>query len=380
MKGRGAGRVLRCGATAILGLLAAGGALAGCTVSKVDSAAAVSLTGTVQDAAGNPVPGARVSMLKEADLGEFLTGATFALSTLGLACLVQHPPAFCARARTATSDASGHFTFHLKGSDTQGSVGNADNFDLAAAGTTVRFRVQQAALQIPPLRTWGASLDVTPAAGSSPIRVSRPSLPAAYGASPSYTLTFGDAGTQRPVWSVSPDPPATTVDPRVLEDRTGTLAVDARTTMAGPGTSFTFTYRSQQVPFAGQGPPPSRGDACVAGATGQPATALVPCRLTDGDLFTNVSLGSAGPTPVVHSSAAVDLGAVRPVSLVVVRGGSTPLQVQGSADAITWRTLGTTAGSPAAVSPAGAPPERYIRVQSPSGFDISGLTEISVWN
>lgn len=361
-----------------VGLLAS----AGCTASKLASDATVTLTGSVQDANGSPLANTRVVLLKEADFGEIFSGAVIALSTLGLSCLVGQPPSFCARAPHTSTDATGSFSFHLKGSDTQGSVGNADSFDVAAAGTNVRFRIQRTQLALPTLRAWGQPVSLSTAGGRA--TVVRPDLPAAYGGSPTYAVSFADATTAQPVWAVSPAQHSVSVDARVLEDRRGTVEADARTRQPGPDTNFDFTYRSQTAAFSGPGAPPSRGATCASGGPAQAPRPLQPCGLTDGDLFTSAPLprvaACASCTPPVLSEVTLDLGTLRPLSLVVVRGSDGPLAVEASVDSALWTPIGTLSGNPGAVTAPAGLHARFVRVRTSSGLGIDSLTEVSAWS
>jgi hypothetical protein len=353
----------------------------GCTASKVAPSAPIHLSGTVADAAGHPVAGAPLLLFKEVDFGEALVGLTVALATLGAACFLPSGPAVCARARKATSGPGGTFSFDLSGRDTQGSVGNADSFDLTAllpptpgaparAATTVRFRIQRTDLAIPTLRAWGAAIEVTN--GGAAIQVKWPSLPAqGYGSSAGYSVQFVDGATQQAVATVAGAKSGASVDPRWLEDRSGTTEVDASTREKGPDTNFVFTYRSQTAPFQGHASPPSRGAPCFASKANAAPTSVSPCRLTDGELFT--------PAGVSGDAVYLDLGRPAPVALVVVRGGSSVLAVETSADAKAWNPLGNTTGGFSPVAPTAATTARYVRVRSTSGLDLANLTEISVW-
>ena len=365
----------------LVGLVA--GVLAGCTASKLDRSAAVSLTGTVVDAAGAPLAGTRVVLLKEADLGEVFASLVTTLGTLGLACLAPQLPSFCSGVRRTTTDGSGAFSFQLKGSDTQGSVGNADSFDLAAAGTNVRFRIQRTSLAIPTLRVWNGAVSVS-GSSSGALQVRRADLPASYGGSPSYSVTFRDGVSQQAVWSVSPAASTVAVDARVLEDHSGLVSAEARVRQPGPDTNFDVTYRSQTVPFTGPGAPPSRHAPCSVSGAGQAPRPLQPCGLTDGALFTPAPLGSevacSGCSPPVLNVVTLDLGSVRPASFVVVRGAAGgPLAVDGSADGSAWVSLGTATGALSTLAPPGAPRVRFVRLRTSSSLAIGGLDEVSVW-
>ncbi|MDQ6613660.1 MAG: hypothetical protein M3083_02580 [Actinomycetota bacterium] len=351
---------------------------AGCAASTVAPSAPIHLSGSVADAAGHPVGGAPLLLFKEVDFGEALGGLTAAVATLGIACFLAHGPAVCARARKATSGPDGSFSYDLTGRDTQGSVGNADNFDLTAllpptpgsparAATTVRFRVQKTTLVVPTLRAWGTPIQLT--ARPSGIQVSWTSLPSGYGPAPSYAIDFVDGASPRAVASVADAAPGATVDPRWLEDRSGTTEVDASNRVSGPGTDFVFTYRSQTAPFQGRSSPLSRRAACFGSTGDQPAAPVNPCRLTDGDLFT--------PAGVPGDAVYLDLARPAPVGLVVIRGGSGFGVVESSTDAKAWNPLGNATGTFSPLK--AATTARYVRVRSTSGVNLGNLTEISVW-
>lgn len=365
---------------------------AGCTRSHIPSDATVQVTGSVVDASGSPVAGAKVALVKEADLGEVLGGLTVALSTLGLSCFVAHQPSFCARARKATADGSGAFSYTLSGSDTQGSIGNADTLDLTAVGpggasagsTTVAFTVQTTALALPALHLWGSTPSVSSQGGAHPTDVvSWPALPSSIDQSPTYGVRFLDGGAGAGPgldWAINGARPGASADARVLEDRSGTAEVDASTSRPGPDTRFRFTYRSASVPFHGPGAPPSRGAACLAQAAGAAPAPLHPCGLTDGNLSSTVVLSAgqcAACSPSPADAAIIDLGSARAVSLVVVRGATGLVAIEGSRDLSTWTALGSLDASPGSATVSGS--TRYIRVRSASGTSLAGLSEVSVW-
>ena len=52
-------------------------------------------------------------------------------ASLGTICLLNPSSANCGSVRMATTDAQGAFSFALKGSDTQGSLGHASTLDLS---------------------------------------------------------------------------------------------------------------------------------------------------------------------------------------------------------------------------------------------------------
>jgi hypothetical protein len=380
---------------ATVGVAAALGiSLPGCGgFSKLDPGAAVHVSGRVLAPDGTPAKGARVLLFKESDIGEVAVGLTFAIGSLGVVCLTPLAPSVCADARKVTTGSDGAYSFDLHGGDTQGSIANASTFDLAAlvpavAGggnvvSTVRFEIQRAELTVPDLRVWAAPPDVSTATPEPSVRW--PALPGdGYGASPQYTVRWLDGAGQHAVWAVGNATSGVHADARVLEDRSGTVEVDADTSMPGPDTDFRFTYSSQPVAFRGPaGAPPSRGSPCYAyGGDGKPV-ALSPCRLTDGDLFSAGGLQTgtcSGCTAPAHSAAYIDLGRVRPVSLVTVRGGASFMLVEGSNDGQSWVQIGNGSGALFAVTPRAGNQARYVRVRSSAGLDLSGLTEVSVWS
>jgi hypothetical protein len=355
---------------------------AACTASKLSANAQARLTGQVLDEAGSAVSGAQLALFKEGDLGEVAIGATLAVGTLGLACLTAQSPTVCAPIRKGLSGADGRFTFTLKGRDTQGTLNNADNFDLVVvkrrsgleppAVASLRFRIQRAQLQLPALRLWDGQLTL-----DSNGRATWPALPADYGGSPSYALRFNDSSGRGVVWSVPHASSGQRVDLRLLEDRSGTAEVDASVSLPGPDTTFTATYDSRGTPFSRTVPPPSRGAPCLASTASGQVAALHPCKLTDGDFFTPAQVGAGSGS--VDTAAYVDLGSSRSVALVVARGGGGPVTLDTSSDAQTWTFYGIGSGLLVDVASARRVVARYVRLRTTNNVDIGPLAEISVW-
>jgi hypothetical protein len=75
----------------------------------------------------------------------------------------------------------------------------------------------------------------------------------------------------------------------------------------------------------------------------------------------------------------VDLGRIRPVSLVVARGFGGQFLVEVSTDGTTFGTVATGSGQAYAVRPDARPRARYVRLRSPVGLDESLSSEVSVW-
>lgn len=359
----------------------------GCQFSKVSPDAAVHVTGRALDASGKPLAGAKVLLFKEADIGEVLFGAVIALGTLGTACLVPEAPAICHKAQSVTSGPDGRFAFDLKGSDTQGTLGTEAVLDVVFAdpragskstSTTVSFNARKSSVSLPDARLWNPSPRVSQDSGQ--VHVSWSSLPSGAGSKPSYSAQLFTSGQDLAFWSQPAQAGRADIDSRILEDKPATVAVGARTTLSGGSNAGTVhaSYTSTRAAVnATAGAPPSRGRPCapVTGATPVVGT-MSACGATNGDLATAARLHTS--TGIV-TGVAVDLGSVRPVRLVVARGVAGQFLVEVSADGSAWRVVSTSIGTAVAVSPAGQPEARYVRVRSASGLDESLLSEVSVW-
>jgi len=356
-----------------------------CTMSRLDQDEAVRISGRLLDEAGAPRPGAPVVLAKEVDLGEALFGVTVAVGTLGLVCLAEPGPAICSKSRRATTGPDGRFTFDLRGRDTHGLVGTASTFHLSARASvgpgdargpmvTARFDVQTPTRELPELRLWRPR--VTAAGG----RVEWTPMDPASGPPEGYAVSYFGDPARAPVWTVEGPSPAT-VDPRVLEDARGTVAVDAVVTHEPAGGRVRVTSRSAAVPWTGPaGAPPSRGAPCWSYASsGDTAAPLSPCTLTDGDFSGPVAGTPSDTSAGVRTAIAVDLGRSRPVSLVVARGCPADCTVETSADGRTWSAAGTGTGARFTVAPRAGATAHWVRVRSTSGVDVSRLAEISAW-
>jgi hypothetical protein len=361
--------------------------LAGCDFSHVKPQQTVVISGRALSATGAPLSHVQVHLYKEADLGEVIVGTVFSLGTLGAACLVPGAPSICRTGHLSTTNADGSYRFTLKGSDTQGMIGEASDLDVvfadpkggaAAASTTLRFKAQSATVRLPAARLWSAGLRAAGRAAARPAyRVSWHGLPGRDGTDPGYTVQLLDPSRGLPLWSQPASGTAAQIDARVLEDHAAAAAVTARAAL-GNGTEATYlSARSPVRPLAGAAP--SRHQPCLA-VTGTTALATfrqTVCRATDGD-FVSPSRLTATAGKVVTG---VVLELVRPqaVSLVVARGLAGLVVVEVSADGHTYRQVATGDGPTLAVSPPGRPVARYVRIRSPSGLDESLLAEVSVW-
>jgi hypothetical protein len=367
--------------------------LAACTASRVKPEANISISGSVHQANGKPVTGAKVALVREGDPGDvFIT-----VTTIGLACLGPNPrPTVCDRAQTTTTSGDGRFDYKLKGRDTQATFGTsavlailtameAKELEVDGSSITYRFHAQTEELSLP-LRMWEPVLAAR--TGSFGARVTFPRVPS--GVFPAeirrapvrYAIEFDR--DDEAVWRIPKATPNTRFDPRVLEDSTGTMraiagvsSVDVPDTL---GDEVAVALRSGTRAYASPlDAPPSRGKPCsVPDAEGNPVTQS-PCRLTDGafedDFRPVVCAGRSGCTEPPHESATVDLGATGPVDLIVVRGCFDSCRVETSSDAKSWRLAGVTSSELAAVSPTGAVRARYVRVSG----RVDRLWEVSVW-
>jgi hypothetical protein len=184
-------------------------------------------------------------------------------------------------------------------------------------------------------------------------------------------------------------------DARLLEDSTGTVAVEAyaRAMKVTPaeGTEIDLVWSTGRWPYAGAaGAPLSRGKGCFAYDAHGAAVAQAGCRLTDGDYHTafdpktETCAASSGCAPARHDRAVVDLGSPAPVTLVALRGCSQTCDVETSTDARTWRFVGSgsapddSEGGDVAVELASPVNARYVRVTDSGSVDR--LTEVSVWD
>lgn len=362
--------------------------VAGCTFSKVDPKATVTITGTAVGANGAPLSGAQVRVFTEADLAGVIFGGILALGTLGSICLLPDAPAICHKGHTATTNADGTFSLRIKGSDTQGLVGTEATLDAVVApkdattsdpSTTLSFTVKKTTVELPAARLWNAGARV---AQGTTIRLSWTALPAGYGDKPGYTANLYVPKQQAALWIQSTKSTHADVDPRVLEDVNATAAAGARTQLAGgTGTGTVHAnYLSGRLPVrATAGAPPSRHRPCTAvmGIADFTSAKQASCGATDGDLVQPARL--TGTDAAVVTGAVIDMGRPVPISFVVAHGIAGLTDVELSSDGTHYRQVGILTDSPAALAPPGHPVARYVRVRAPSGLDESLLYEISVW-
>jgi hypothetical protein len=329
-------------------------------MSKVDSNAAVTVSGTVQGADGKPLSGAQVVLVKEADLGEALVGLVAAASTAGVICLSSTPPTICARAHRITTGADGAYTFHLTGRDTQGLVGNASTFHLTAGvpdggpSVSARFSIQKSDVALPELKLWAPKLEL------SNIRALRATWPAL---DPTATerVVFFDGPGPEPVWVAEGKSPVA-LDPRVLEDVKGRAVVESDSTDENGGTTFRITHQSAGVDYGPLGAaPPSRGGSCTP----------TPCAATDGDLRAPSTPGPAGQEVVL------ELVPPQVPALIVVHNCAGDCKVETSITGNPWTLAGSSAKPYLAITPLTGPPVRFVRIRSST--NLSELAEVSIF-
>jgi len=362
--------------------------LTGCTFSKVDPKATVTISGSALAANGTALAGAQVRVFAEADFADLVFGGILALGTLGSICVLPDAPTICHRGHTATAGPDGRFTLKLKGSDTQGLIGTEATLDavVAAPGATqsdpstvLSFAVKSTTVQLPAARLWNAGQRVTEGRGA--ITVTWKALPANYGDEPSFSAQVFGQGQATTLWSQPAKNGRATVDARVLEDVDGAAAASARTRLSGVGTgSVHANYLSGRVPVRPTaGAPPSRHRPCsaVLGSVDLTANPQPTCAATDGDLSQPARL--TGKNAAVVTGAVIDLGKAAPITFVVAHGIAGMTVVEISTDGTHYRQVGILTDSPAALAPPGHPVARYVRVRAPSGLDESLLYEISVW-
>jgi len=368
---------------------------ASCTPSRVKPEANINVSGTVQRVGGKAVPGARLALTREGDVGDVI----LTVATIGFACLDRVAgPAICLDARFTKTGANGAFTYKLKGKDTQSTFGasavlsvttslDAKPNEARGSSTTYRFHVQTEKLNLP-VRLWEPAFDAR--TGAFGARVTFARLPA--GLAPSavgqgafgYTAEFA-RGTEI-VWRIGHARPGEVFDPRVLEDSTGTMRVIASASdlhvSETLGDQIAIALRSGARSYESPlDPPVSRGKPCSVTDDKGHRYPQTPCRLTDGTFSERfnptVCGGESGCVEPRHGEAIVDLERRTAVSLIVIRGCEPSCRVETSLDGRSWRLVSfVTEGEAAALPLTTARAARYVRV----GSSADALTEVSVWS
>lgn len=359
-------------------------AATGCSFSSVDPNADVHVSGRALDASGKPLAQAKVLLLKEADIGEVLFGSILAVGTLSTICYLPDPPALCAKARTATTDNDGRYAFELSGEDTQGTLGTESTMNVVFSGgqgkasTTISFTAKETEISLPDARLWDSRARASVGAGN--IGISWSALPATAGGKVGYSALLFEADGAAALWTQPASGTSAALDARFLEDRRGSVAVNARADLKGASGAgdVRANFLSPRLGVrATTGAPPSRGRRCApVTGTGPAVTGRFGrCALTNGDLDAPARLTGKG----VVVGATIDLGSRRPIRLVVARGFSGQLLLEVSDDGQSYQIVATGSGASVGLEPHTTTSARYVRLRSPAGVDQSLAAEISVW-
>lgn len=345
--------------------------LASCTPSQVDPDAEIAISGRFVDGDGAPLSEQPVGL--HVDPGpSILLWIPAIVASLGAACATD----VCGADHETTTDPAGRFRFDLEGSDVAGSLGEEVDLlaEVVGAGTVedqtgptgrVRFVVRSEMVELPEVALWEPEVGIAADGVSwTPVPSSQPDVT-------DYEVLFqGPSGV--PLWQAEARPEGLRVDPRILEDTTGGVAgvalVEPPEIEGLRGVELrtgTRRYRS------GAGGPVSRGARCRAIVEEGEPVPIDPCPFTDGDLVTAEGIvlpcpQDDAPCPTL-AGVELDLGADRPVELVVVRGCEGCRVAAG--DAATQLTTDAVAVPLEATT-------RTVRVTGP----MLDLREVSVWD
>ena len=359
--------------TALLLLLLA--LAAGCDEqSRVKASATVTVSGDLRSPAGSPLAKRPVKLGSGVGTGDGALG----FLTLGLACT----SGICSgKVKDTSTDAAGRFHFTLKGSETQSSFGEAlselltgsaapRGSEVSGASVSARFRIQAEQVRLPRLALVDPRLSLSSSGRSvqASWSATRPGP---------YRLSF-ENDTTVPIWESSTAGTRLPLDGRLLEDSSGRAVVSASASDQIAGSDLTITWRSPGIGYvAGAGAPLSRGRLCTF-VYPQPAPPSLRCPLTDGDLTSHVSAPRSCPAGAKQclppTSVVVDLGAIAPVQLIVVRGCRGGCAVDVSLDSRAFAPAGSVSDDYGSVALASRP-ARFVRV----GLGSGDLREVSVW-
>ena len=365
-------------------------ALFGCgEPSDLDPDAAVEIRGAARHLDGTPVTKGTALVVKDIGLDDFAASAPIFFGTMGMVCVAGADLDLCDEEAVRTELAQdGSFEFSLRGRDVQSGFGTTSTLwatvaapptddGLDGPSSATAFKARTSTVTLPPLRLWEPTVRVRRGRGT--VRVGWPDLPGKLGRNPSYQARF-ESSEGALVWSLRRPG---SVDPRVLEDASGGVSVDA--SVAASDTEQATTYRSAQQPFSGPAAPPSRGASCAAVATGRRTVTYDPCPLTDGALTRDFDPAldpecRKDTCPHHDTAVVVDLGDVRKISLVVVRADEDVLVVDSSLDARRWSTAATVdmKRPHATAKLASGTRARYVRIAA-ERWPLPTLRELSVW-
>jgi hypothetical protein len=343
-------------------LVSASVALVGCAAGSTSgpvTSATPKVVGTLLGPDGAPAVGVTVGVSDEAGGPGSVTGILSIGLSGGLVCLSGAARSICQPSSTtvrATTDSRGRFGLALRPSSVERVLGveaapgpgQSRGAEIAAV-----FTVGRSDVHFPPLRFW----DPTPFGAGDPVGLH-------FDVAPTYALSWLDRGGEA-VWAANSP---RTLDARILEDVDGTFLAEATGSLTIKGRHVRVTFSNAPSPYRGpDGAPISRGQAC---AFDREEVAAQPCPLTNGVLHAQSPCRSNGRCP--SAAVVVDLGTVRSIGLVVVRGCG-GCGIATSTDERDWSTLGTVAGPNAAFR--AAIEARYVRAQGAVGT----LSQISAW-
>lgn len=361
----------------------------------------MTVRGKLTLADGSPAAKVKVGLMRVPDVGEVFFQGLVVAGTFGAACLSDKPPPVCKIVQSTRTDADGGYVFRMRGSDVQGTFGQASYFHLGAVapgrdgqqGPSIdtSFVIQREELTVPTMRFWQPEkLSARP--GRDHIATDWSPADDIGDERDGYRVHFtvGRPGTAD-VWQQEAKP-GDRVDARAVADLRGAFHVTTYGSAKGPDTTFRTTYASQRTGFRGAaGAPASRGDDCaVRGATGP--VALDKCALTDGSYAQSFPQqrcnggrrSSASPSSgkcAANTWLSVDLGSSKRIDVVFTHGLglSGDAVIETSDDAERWTERGRTGDEFGTVTLKDAT-GRYVRLRpAASATAVDRLHELSIW-
>jgi hypothetical protein len=341
-------------------------ACSGCTESKVDVAADITLSGKALLEDKRPLANTLLSMDRSAN-------SSCGFDILGL------------NWKAVKTGADGSFNLELLGADTRnGSIARC--FSLRAPpgakgrSMSVQFLIQTEQVQVPTLQEWGSTPAV--AASGTGVSVTFQDIAATHesvSGAPTLVVRKKSAGT---AWVLEKVVSPVTVGDFFLEDAADLQAhLFVRHEVQGSGTTFSFSYQGDEVALPQRSlVPASRGASCTYAEA--PAT----CPLTDGDLTTAVSFKQG------TREVSFQLSQPKVLRKAVLRNFDTffnpsELVLEGSSDGATWVPLANLlTGQPEdsflefnLTHPSPISQVRLRGTSTTSEFYISSLSELSLF-
>jgi hypothetical protein len=308
--------------------------------------------------------------------------------TLPFFCFGCDFPPPCSDGDSSNADARGRFSLHVCKPARRDFLLEATlSDDPRSAQVTHHAFIKGQSVALPRLRFWDPSLEFDGASGD----VTWEDLPTeGFGALLRYALTFRSDRSRvdivNPLWYHDSTSPGERIDPRVLEDVPGTVYVTAITDAVlsgncseGCGREVELSYKSAATPFARGIAPPSRGKDCIVGNS--QGRRISDCYLTDGEFFFDTirlpcsETYGCGPEP---KTVRIDLGRVRTVDLIVVRGCSF-CRVTTSVTGDRWEVVRETDSGTGIEGVSLRVPEKEVRARYVRVNEVDSVTEVSVW-